>query len=115
MAPLPPSSPPFLSPAALSVFELARINCRERLLVPPIQWTGRHVELLQCSFEEPGPAPQSENSDFPIPEYRYKNVKSFWKHREYPWREGMIEGILADPECPLKRRLVSLLLSHSAL
>ncbi|OJD27903.1 hypothetical protein ACJ73_00696 [Blastomyces percursus] len=64
MAPLPPSPSPSLPPAALSIYELARLNCRERLLVPPIQWAGRHVELLQFSFEEPCPAPDQKSLAF---------------------------------------------------
>ncbi|OJD11218.1 hypothetical protein ACJ73_09585 [Blastomyces percursus] len=117
MAPLPPSPSPSLPPAALSIYELARLNCRERLLVPPIQWTGRHVELLQFSFEEPCPAPRSEKSGFPITGYQH--AKTLFTFSGPGWREGTIEDILAEPECPLEsrtglkfyfnRRLVSIL------
>lgn len=57
-----PSSHSSLFPAALSIYQLARLNCRERLLVDPLQWTSRHVELLQCFFEKPSLAPSLASS-----------------------------------------------------
>src|SRR6266566_8644736 len=44
------------SSSTASLYHLARLNCRERLLVDPLRWTGRHLELLQCSFKDPSPA-----------------------------------------------------------
>ncbi|KAK7429353.1 hypothetical protein QQZ08_004165 [Neonectria magnoliae] len=35
----------------MSVDELIRRHPRERLFVQPLEWTGRHLELLQCAFE----------------------------------------------------------------
>jgi hypothetical protein len=42
---------------ALSIAEVARCYCRERLLVAPLFWTARHLELLQCYFSGPIQAP----------------------------------------------------------
>ncbi|KAK2810949.1 hypothetical protein FQN50_002540 [Emmonsiellopsis sp. PD_5] len=49
----PASSIPTSSVATLSIYQLARLYHHEQLLVDPFHWTSRHVELLQCSFEEP--------------------------------------------------------------
>ncbi|EQK98512.1 hypothetical protein OCS_05775 [Ophiocordyceps sinensis CO18] len=46
-----------LSTAPLSIRQLALLHPRERLLVPPTNWTPRHLEVLRCSFSEPAPAP----------------------------------------------------------
>ncbi|KAM4060565.1 hypothetical protein HRG_014276 [Hirsutella rhossiliensis] len=46
-------SPSFDPSAPLSILQLTRRHCRERLLVPPIRWTDRHLELLRCSFGDP--------------------------------------------------------------
>ncbi|ODA84399.1 hypothetical protein RJ55_02924 [Drechmeria coniospora] len=43
--------------APLSIAQILRLHCRERLLVRPSLWTDRHLELLQCSFSGPSPAP----------------------------------------------------------
>lgn len=47
------------STAPLSIRQLALLHPRERLLVPPTDWTPRHLEVLRCSFSEPAPAPSS--------------------------------------------------------
>ncbi|KAM0255048.1 hypothetical protein ACHAQJ_006197 [Trichoderma viride] len=41
--PSPPKAP-------LSLYDIARRYCREGIIVQPLNWTGRHLELLQCSF-----------------------------------------------------------------
>lgn len=35
-----------------SINGILRNNCRERLFVPPLQWTDRHLQLLRCFFTE---------------------------------------------------------------
>ncbi|KKO96962.1 hypothetical protein THAR02_10933 [Trichoderma harzianum] len=54
-----PSQPPWPSspPDALSLYGIARRYCRERILVDPLRWTNRQLELLQISFSEPSLAP----------------------------------------------------------
>ncbi|KPM37176.1 hypothetical protein AK830_g9375 [Neonectria ditissima] len=37
--------------SALTVDELVRRHPRERLFVQPLEWTGRHLQLLACVFE----------------------------------------------------------------
>lgn len=39
-------------PRPASIRDLIRQHPRERLLVQPLEWTARHLELLHCSFEE---------------------------------------------------------------
>ncbi|KAF4511701.1 hypothetical protein G6O67_003473 [Ophiocordyceps sinensis] len=46
-------------PPSRSISQIVRLHCRERLLVRPIYWTDRHLELLGCSFGEPSPAPST--------------------------------------------------------
>lgn len=56
-APTPPSPRRPKPAAALSIVQMARLHCRERLLVRPIYWTDRHLGLLGCSFGDAAPAP----------------------------------------------------------
>ncbi|KAL6901328.1 hypothetical protein GGI43DRAFT_383658 [Trichoderma evansii] len=58
-----PSSTPS-TPASSSLYGIVRRHCRERLLVRPIFWTNRHLELLQISFDEPSPAPETDKLDY---------------------------------------------------
>ncbi|KAJ4221595.1 hypothetical protein NW759_006841 [Fusarium solani] len=39
-------------PRPASLRDIIRQHPRERLLVQPLEWTARHLELLHCSFEE---------------------------------------------------------------
>ncbi|KAL6689866.1 hypothetical protein J3F84DRAFT_391040 [Trichoderma pleuroticola] len=59
VAPPPPLLLPWPSspPDALSLYGIARRYCRERILVDPLRWTNRQLELLRISFSEPSPAP----------------------------------------------------------
>ncbi|UKZ64339.1 uncharacterized protein TrAtP1_005556 [Trichoderma atroviride] len=59
--PSPPSSPS--SPNAASLYGIAQRHSRERILVQPLRWTSRHLELLRISFDEPSPAPNIEITD----------------------------------------------------
>ncbi|KAL7937881.1 hypothetical protein V8C35DRAFT_290193 [Trichoderma chlorosporum] len=57
-------SPPKPPLETLSIKQLLQLHCRDKLLVHPLEWTSRHLEVLQCSFEEyPPPAPLQEHLD----------------------------------------------------
>lgn len=43
-------SPPRAPPRAQSINSLLRAHCREPLFVPPLVWTERHLQLLNCRF-----------------------------------------------------------------
>lgn len=60
---LPSLPPPWSPPDALSIFGIARRYCRERILVRPLRWASRHLELLRISFGEPSLAPSTSLSD----------------------------------------------------
>lgn len=50
----------------MSIYELARRYSREEILVEPLKWTGRHLQLLEFSFTEPcaaNPKPHSSYSN----------------------------------------------------
>lgn len=47
----PPSEPAAAAAPSLSISQLVRLHRKERLLVHPIHWTDRHLELLGCSFD----------------------------------------------------------------
>ncbi|KJZ78256.1 hypothetical protein HIM_02294 [Hirsutella minnesotensis 3608] len=53
------------SDAPLTILQLARRHSRERLLVAPIRWTGRQLELFQCTFQGPSPVASIVNSPLP--------------------------------------------------
>lgn len=46
-------SPPCSTSAPHSLYQIYRTYPRERLEVHPIRWTGRHLEILQCTFSSP--------------------------------------------------------------
>ncbi|RFU27631.1 hypothetical protein B7463_g8717, partial [Scytalidium lignicola] len=104
----PPSSPspqPSSSLAALSIYQVARLYCRERLIVNPLQWTSRHVELLQCFFEEPSLAKQPNFVDGHIGKQDGSHfVKEFGSPSTKARRQQGIRGILAGSECPFTAR-----------
>ncbi|KAH7309112.1 hypothetical protein B0I35DRAFT_441465 [Stachybotrys elegans] len=58
----PSKEPPSL--ASMSINQITRIYCRERLIVNPLYWTSRQLELLQCSFTDPVPAPIPTRFEF---------------------------------------------------
>ncbi|KAL7950083.1 hypothetical protein V8C42DRAFT_309441 [Trichoderma barbatum] len=55
------SGPPL---ETLSIKQLMRLHCGDKLWVHPVQWTSRHLEVLQCSFDEsPPPLPSQQHMD----------------------------------------------------
>ncbi|KAL6698077.1 hypothetical protein J3F84DRAFT_366430 [Trichoderma pleuroticola] len=91
----------------LSIKQLFRLHPRDKLLVRPLEWTGRHLEVLQCSFEDSiPPSPSQEHLDevdgIPV------NKVCVTAARELPtdqagWeREGSIKYIIGSDECPLR-------------
>ena len=49
-------------PQSLSLNDLLRRHCRDRLYVPPLPWTTQHVQLLKCRFVPRPPTPQPASS-----------------------------------------------------
>ncbi|PNY27615.1 Uncharacterized protein TCAP_02464 [Tolypocladium capitatum] len=95
----------FPSWASVSIYETARRHCRERILVQPLQWTSRHLELLQCSFTDPRPAPPTAQSNFTGDRDGRKYMRHFFVCTyKYVGRECSIRALLASPECPLEWR-----------
>jgi hypothetical protein len=118
-SPALPSTQPSPPLAALSIYQIARLNCREKLLVDPLYWTSRHISLLQCHFDNPVPAPSSQDSqsqsqvdstDRQLSQKVVDHVKRL-RSRGQPFRQDIgICGILTDPGCPFTYQSVSRLL-----
>ena len=49
-------------PQPLSLNDLLRRHCRDRLYVPPLRWTAQHVQLLKCRFVPRPPISQPASS-----------------------------------------------------
>ncbi|KAL6692146.1 hypothetical protein J3F84DRAFT_384340 [Trichoderma pleuroticola] len=93
------------SPDTLSIRRIARRYAGEQILVSPISWTSRHLELLGVSFQEPIPAPSNTNLEFPQGHdgslYVKEYLRAWWK---FSCRLHNIQRLLAAPECPLYPR-----------
>ncbi|RDA86307.1 hypothetical protein CP532_5668 [Ophiocordyceps camponoti-leonardi (nom. inval.)] len=89
------------SSALLSIKQLTLRHCRERLLVKPLFWTNRHLELLQCSFSEIHPAPPLNSTVYTGERRGGQFVTRLWKRRQLLDREYSVVNILAHSDCPL--------------
>lgn len=49
-------------PQLLSLNDLLRRHCRDRLYVPPLHWTAQHIQLLRCRFVPHPHTPQPTSS-----------------------------------------------------
>ncbi|KJZ74391.1 hypothetical protein HIM_06201 [Hirsutella minnesotensis 3608] len=85
----------------LSINQLALNHCRERLFVHPLFWTNRQLELLQCSFNDPCPAPPLTSIHFTGELSGLPFVVRLFKRQQMLDRERSILDILAHSECPL--------------
>ncbi|KAF3067751.1 hypothetical protein CFAM422_008331 [Trichoderma lentiforme] len=87
--PPPPPPPPWPSspPDALSLYGIARRYCRERILVDPLHWTNRQLELLQISFSEPSLAPPPASQSILYHDYykRVDCVRSLFEEEQGPF------------------------------
>ncbi|KAL6882524.1 hypothetical protein HDV57DRAFT_517498 [Trichoderma longibrachiatum] len=104
-----PSSTSESSPqASLSLYGIARRYCREEILVTPLRWTGRHLELLQCSFDEPLPEPttaaaySTTEADFSEQRSGTPHLEDFFRYYyKAAFREQGIRLLLTRDGCPL--------------
>ncbi|PGH00051.1 hypothetical protein AJ79_08322 [Helicocarpus griseus UAMH5409] len=97
----------------LSIYELARLYCRERLLVDPLWWTGRHVELLQFTFETPTIAPnpkpgEAQSASLPEKYACVDKVPNLVSGVECgpTWREGAMSSLMNRAGSPFTSKLV---------
>lgn len=91
-------------PRPLSLDRILRLHNREELLVPPFQWTSRHLELLQCSFDPPSPStPRQWRFKAPFTDRRAATIAYRWASTfGLGFRIGFIRDLLADPDGPLR-------------
>ncbi|KAL7915892.1 hypothetical protein GGI35DRAFT_430916 [Trichoderma velutinum] len=90
----------------LSIKQLLRLHPRDKLLVHPLEWTSRHVEVLQCSFEDsPPPPPSQKHLDelhgIPVDKVCVTAAKELVLDKAGWQREGSIKYIIGFDECPL--------------
>lgn len=100
-------------PAAASIYGIVRRHCRERLLVPPLLWTNRHLELLQMSFDEPTLAPETERLDYYSKRWSKpvgkRVLKSYLKRFDLlEYREKYIQALFYGWESPFTPDTASL-------
>ncbi|TFB05117.1 hypothetical protein CCMA1212_002416, partial [Trichoderma ghanense] len=105
-----PTMPPKAPTATPSINQLLRLHCRERLVLHPVEWTHRHLELLECSFEQPIPEPASGYLYAQVPtekqlqdnlDARYVRQLASRRGRgagDFAWREAQLGRILASDE-----------------
>ncbi|KAF7543475.1 hypothetical protein G7Z17_g10714 [Cylindrodendrum hubeiense] len=90
--------------------EIIRRHPRERLFVQPLEWTARHLELLQCSFELQGDAVPSK---IPVDEAVQdadlidRRPFNYWTHEAEvlatsDTKNAVIRRILTDRNGPFK-------------
>ncbi|KAL7812796.1 hypothetical protein V8C26DRAFT_436794 [Trichoderma gracile] len=94
----------------LSINQLLRLHCRERLFVHPVEWTHRHLELLECSFEPstPEPAPACPPAPVPLDKELEEHVSARFVRQlasrrgrgapDFTWREAQLGRILTSNE-----------------
>lgn len=90
---------------ALSIRERARRHPRSRIVVEPLLWTKQHLELLQCAFSGPYPAPPQAimKLDYPGDARRQRGFeRDFRPQYGYGYREGAVRCLLAGSEVPLQ-------------
>lgn len=96
----PEDAPPAAAPAA-SIHQLIRLHSRERLIVHPLKWTHRHLELLQCLFEEPTEEAAAIGVDAPpvvhVAPYvgPVRALAEKQSEEAYTWRELQVAWLLA--------------------
>lgn len=102
--------PKALTASPLSINQLLRLHCRERLAVHPVEWTHRHLELLECSFGWPTPEPASGCPDALLsPDKQLEEdanarfVRQLASRRgrgaqDFAWREAQLGRILTSDE-----------------
>lgn len=88
-------------PKVLSIKQLVRLYCRERLMVKPAEWTGRHLELLQCSFEsspalEPSRKHQDELKQTLDGNSAFRTVETLAIETSIPWRLELLSTLLSS-------------------
>lgn len=99
-----PATPPLTPPISLN--QLARIHCRERLFVAPLYWTNRQLELLQCSFGHACPAPPTTTSDFTDERTVARYASGIFTGSQMCDRESSLRMLLTDSDCPFLNRSV---------
>ncbi|KAL7796903.1 hypothetical protein V8C43DRAFT_329313 [Trichoderma afarasin] len=91
----------------LSIKQLLRLHPRDKLLVHPLEWTGRHVEVLQCSFEDSLPPPPSQEhldevDGIPATKGFVYAMRKMAANEIWLRRDAAIRYIVGSDDCPLR-------------
>lgn len=93
----------------MSIYQLARLNNHERLLVDPVTWTSRHVELLQFFFDAFTKLPSTEaDCDMKNPTGHAREAQRLFERAYGTWQIYDMNVILASRHSPLSASLVTL-------
>lgn len=82
------------------IYNIIRQHPRERLLVQPLEWTHRHLELLQCSFEEDVVDPMCQQEDEKHDESGYDYISAAERLATNQSILGIVQ-LLSRPNGPL--------------
>jgi hypothetical protein len=94
-----PSPSDSVSSRPLSLHQILTLYSRERLLVHPLRWTSRHLELLQCSFGQP-----TRKATRHEPPYKCaKQARDLASAYGLGFRRGCAERLTSDENGPLVR------------
>ncbi|KAL5086054.1 hypothetical protein Trisim1_009682 [Trichoderma cf. simile WF8] len=98
------SGPPL---ETLSIKQLLRLHPRDKLLVHPLEWTGRHLEVLQCSFEDSLPPPPSQEhldevDGIPATKGFVYAMRKMAANEIWLRRDAAIRYIVGSDDCPLR-------------
>ena len=76
----------FQPPQLLSLNDLLRQHCHDRLYVKPLHWTAQHLRLLKCRFVHRQRTPQltSSTQGGPAPLSESKQPRKDSKVNKYP-------------------------------
>ncbi|KAM4054674.1 hypothetical protein HRG_005498 [Hirsutella rhossiliensis] len=86
----------------LSLYQRARRYPRSRIIVEPLLWTKLQLDLLQCTFTGPCPAPPVViELDNPYNERMYKAFAAAFRDRRLRDRPDAVRYLLGAYNSPL--------------
>jgi len=97
------------SPEPSSINDILRSHSRDRLYIPPLQWTAQHLDLLGCPFvRDKAPKPTDEKpTDEGLPAYRILANHLLWLSIT-EFKTTVIQAHLKDHNIIYRKKVPSL-------